>query len=108
MMKEFDDNIPARSFDNFQVGSRTTGTFFGLLRKITNSDFDTFSVVCQLHCDHVKKDKSKQKGDRVCPFSTHGNSVAVQGNIRAWNFRVRKNKSMTIDIYIFVVWSLLT
>lgn len=38
MMKEFDDNIPARSFDNFQVGARTTGTFScGLLRKITDS-----------------------------------------------------------------------
>jgi E3 ubiquitin-protein ligase RGLG len=29
MMKEFDDNIPARSFDNFQVCARTAGAFLG-------------------------------------------------------------------------------
>lgn len=82
--------------------------FGGLLRKITNSNFDTCLVVCELHCDHVKKDKSKQKGNRVCPFSTHGNSIAVQGNIRAWTFRVWRKESKTIYLYIFVAWSLLT
>lgn len=47
-------------------------------------------LVCQLHFNNVKENQSEQEGNRICPFGTHGNSFAVQGNIRAWNFRVWK------------------
>ena len=50
-------------------------------------------LVCQLHRNHVKKDQSKQQGDRVCSFSTHGNTFAVQSNITAWNTGVSRSKS---------------
>ncbi|KAL2346972.1 hypothetical protein Fmac_000972 [Flemingia macrophylla] len=58
MMKQFDDNIPARAFDNFQA-------------------------ICEFHRNNVKEYGSVQKGSRVCPLCLDGNTLPVQGNIRA-------------------------
>ncbi|KAJ6302086.1 hypothetical protein OIU77_016227 [Salix suchowensis] len=57
MMREFDDNIPDRDFDNFQ--------------------FVNFTEIMSKKCGHIKK------GDRICTFCSDGNSFTVQGNYRA-------------------------
>jgi hypothetical protein len=66
----------------------------------------TFSfaiLVCQLHKNPVKKDQPRQQGDRVCPFSSNGNSFAVQGNITAWNTRVWRSKSKCSTYSILII-----
>lgn len=88
MMQEFDDNIPARAFDNFQV------SFFfffisGHWRLLLFFSFQPFFwhvtlfLVCELHRDHVKEQRPVSEGDRIRALCSNGDSSTVQSNDRA-------------------------
>jgi len=87
MMKQFDDNIPARAFDNFQA---CIFSFFEVWFVCDlNNDKPVFScifpssLVCELHRNNVKEHGSVEKGNCVCTGCLDGNTLPVQGNTRA-------------------------
>lgn len=61
MMREFDDNIPARAFDNFQasISRWPNGFLFAILSLVSlpylrNPSYFS-SVVCKFHGNYVKE-----------------------------------------------------
>lgn len=81
MMREFDDNIPARDFDNFQV-SMMLHIIHLLIRCCVQFDWIffnevLFSLVCQFYRDYVKKCQPVSERDGICSFSIDGNSFPV-------------------------------
>jgi hypothetical protein len=87
MMQEFDDNIPARAFDNFQVSfffsyHDIEDCFFSSVWNHFSNMFALF-LVCELHRDHVKEQRPVSEGDRVCAVCSHGDPSTVQSNDRA-------------------------
>lgn len=80
MMKEFDDNIPARDFDNFQVGGGGLDCgIYSFLEHFPLMLFNCvfFLLVCQFHGDHGQKCISYSKRDGVCSFSIDGNPYTI-------------------------------
>ncbi|CAN6479655.1 unnamed protein product [Victoria cruziana] len=76
MMHQFDDNIPARAFDNFQVIGRQkilvmNVGFLNVYRYLF------VTAVCEFHRDNVQEYSYVQKGDRICSCSSDGNTVTV-------------------------------
>lgn len=82
MMRQFDDNIPSRAFDNFQVcivNLRNYGAaYLDRIRKMLIMLL--FNAVCELHTDHVKTYTHQQKGGWICSFSIDGDPRTVQGS----------------------------
>lgn len=92
MMKEFDDNIPARSFDNFQVQRlQHTAIWIHSLLGFSISCVwwcKLYQIVCEFYVDHGEGNAKKPKRNRVCSCCTHGNTFTVQSNNRSWHLRV--------------------
>jgi hypothetical protein len=55
MMHQFDDNIPARSFDNFQVIVLQILFNIQLNILVQNNIGHSFYAVCEFHGDYVKE-----------------------------------------------------
>ena len=58
MMREFDDNIPARAYDNFQVKHKnaTTFDFFIELTQLSLCQFVNFTEIMSKRVPQSKKD----------------------------------------------------
>jgi hypothetical protein len=84
MMREFDDNIPARAFDNFQVWCNSHDHIFlgfpysniSIMQKCECFSF-LFCVVCEFYRNNVKESGFKQKRDRVCSSSFDGDTFSI-------------------------------
>ena len=91
-MKKFDDKIPARGFDNFQVVHQW--------RKMNSIRFYSniclgfwlhaflWFAVCQLHCNYVQKCKSLGERNSFCSCCSYGDPHPVQSNCWIWYSRV--------------------
>lgn len=84
MMKEFDDNIPDRDFDNFQVNNdaRFNIIFIELVEiwrviSIRTDAVFFFVLVCQFHRNHVEECAFDPKRDGICSFGIDGNPFSV-------------------------------
>lgn len=83
MMREFDDNIPARAFDNFQVWCNVHDHILAfhiqILLLCRNMNIFTFGfgVVCEFYGNNVKECGFKPKRDRVCSSSFDGDTFSI-------------------------------
>lgn len=80
MMREFDDNIPARAFDNFQVSNGSHFAWqFPICKKTSFMASNMFfvHVVCEFYRDYVKKCGSIEKGNRIFSGSFDGNTFSI-------------------------------
>lgn len=75
-MKKFDDKIPARDFDNFQVLNLTQEVLLGDNLSGTEPSFFV-EAVCEFYRDHVKEWNTIREGSLVCSGSSHGDPVSV-------------------------------
>jgi hypothetical protein len=84
MMREFDDNIPARAFDNFQVWCNSHDHIFlgfpysniSIMQKCECFSF-LFCVVCEFYRNNVKESGFEPKRDRVCSSSFDGDTFSI-------------------------------
>ena len=85
-MKNFDDNIPARAFDNFQVFNITSmqdRIFHIFLHMLTIVACFVYPV-CQFHWDYIKICKLWQKADGIYSCCLNENTFSISGYCRAW------------------------
>lgn len=85
MMHEFDDNIPCRAFDNFQVNRPSYHDYRTCSYKTLTRCKPTlfYLLVCKFHGHHVEVHARIQEGSRVRPCSIDGNTSTVQSYTRS-------------------------
>lgn len=81
MMREFDDNIPARVFDNFQASTfRNHFSSIHVLHSmfdLRNSVLILSSIVREFHRDNAEEHGQIQEGNRICSCIVDGNTIPV-------------------------------
>lgn len=94
MMKKYDDNIPERSFDNFQANTilYISSPFIQSHVILCVFTFDWVNLccfpVCKFHRDNVTECAPIQERVRFCPGSFDGNTITIYGNTKSWHLRV--------------------
>ena len=77
MMHEFDDNIPSRTFDNFQVKELNWVTYATFLSRFSLCGC-LFDAVCKFYWNHVEAHPCIQERDRFCSGCTNGDTITIQ------------------------------
>lgn len=100
MMREFDDNIPLRAFDNFQVSNINrhyfnVETWLLTMMLILEATLLVVFLVCELHGDYVEECGSREKANRIRSISFDGNTFSIQSHHRAWSVGVIITESLT-------------